>query len=574
MKHPYLQEIQKSRQMIGSFAGYDHNLRIQENEFYDMQNMSSDQFPLLGPRNKRGRVRELTKPNGLFSHVKLCWVDGTEFWYGGSKITGFTLQDNKKTFVAMGALIVIFPDKAYYNTADGSFGFLENSVTLASVTATPCLLDGTAITPTVSPAAPAAPSDGDYWVDTSVTPHVLKMWSANMAQWQSVATNYVKISGSGIAGFSEYDAVTISGMPDDALNGSLIVYRVAENAIVVSAMIDAAIEYTGEVTIARVVPDMDYVTESENRLWGCSSANNEIYACVQGDPTNWSRYLGISTDAYAMTVGTPGDFTGAITHLGYVMFFKAGVIHKIYGNRPANYQLTNVICRGIEKGSEKSAVIVNETLYYKSGEDVCAYTGSLPSSISQALGTGKYKNAVAGGIGSKYYINMQDAANNAHMFVFDEVRGMWHREDGVRAEYFAALKDELYFIDTTDKCLYSVGGTLDAVYKDGNAVLESDIESYAETGDIGLEDPDNKWVSKIQLRVVLEKGAWIRVSVQYDKEENIWTPKYDIRATDKRSYYVPIIPYRCDTMRIRIDGTGKWRIYSLAKTLEDGSEMV
>ena len=80
--------------------------------------------------------------------------------------------------------------------------------------------------------------------------------------------------------------------------------------------------------------------------------------------------MGISTDSYAMTVCSGGDFTGACSHLGYVLFFKEDVIHRIYGTKPANYQLTNVESRGVEKGSEKSLVIVNETLYYKSAQDL------------------------------------------------------------------------------------------------------------------------------------------------------------------------------------------------------------
>ncbi len=572
MRYPYLKPIAKSRQMIGSFGGYDHSLRIADNEWYETENTSTDWFPLLGPRKPRGRVRQLTKPNGLFAHVGLAWVDGTEFWFRGQRVEGFALADSPKTFVGMGARILIWPDKAYYNTADGTYGYLENRITLTEVQAYPCMLDGTEITPTVSITAPDEPQDGDYWVDTSVDPHVLRFWSESMQQWQSVATNYVKITGEGLAGFEEYDAVTIAGMPDDALNGTFLVYRIGTNSIVVSTMIDQAIEHTGSVTISRDIPDLDYITESENRLWGCNSETNEIYACALGDPKNWRRYMNSSTDSYAVTVGSPGEFTGAVTHLGYVMFFKKDVIHRIYGSRPANYQLTNVHCRGVEKGSEKSTVIVNETLYYKSGEDVCTFTGALPSSISEALGNVSYQNAVAGGVGSKYYINMQDDQGTAHMFAFDEVRGIWHREDGVRTSYFAAFGEELYFINEADSCLYSVNGTLDETYTDEQAVLEPNVQAYAITGDIGLDDPDRKRVSKIQLRVVVENGASIRVFVQYDNETE-WDQRFEITAAEKNAYYIPIIPRRADTMRIKIEGTGQWRIYSIAKTVEDGSEM-
>lgn len=572
MKHAYLNEIPKNRQMIGSFAGYNHNPRIEDNEFFDMQNMSGDLFPLLAPRALRGRVRQMTKPNGLFAHNALAWVDGTEFWYNGARVEGFEIEDSKKTFVSIGAYIVIFPDKMYYNTEDGTFGSLEQTIALSSVTVAPCQLDGAEITPTVSASAPEPAVDGDLWVDTSVTPHVLRTYTAG--EWRSVQTTYVKIIGEGISGFSEYDAVTIDGMPNETLNGTFVVYRIAENSIVISAMIDQAETVSGNIFIKRNVPDMDYVTENENRLWGCSSSTHEIYACVQGDPKNWNRFLGISTDSYRVTVGSTGDFTGAITHLGYVMFFKEDVIHRIYGSKPSNYQLTNVNCRGIEKGSEKSMVIVNETLYYKSRQDVCAFSGSLPASISQALGNVKYKNASAGQVGSKYYISMTDETGVDHLFVYDEVRGLWHREDNVKAEYFASFNDELYFIDERDRCLYSVSGRLNDTYTDAEAETEARVSSQAITGDIGLDSPDHKYVSKIQVRMVVDAGARIEVYVQYDKETEAWTKKYEIAPTMKTSCYIPIIPRRCDTMRMKIVGEGMYKIYSICKTIENGSEML
>ena len=131
-------------------------------------------------------------------------------------------------------------------------------------------------------------------------------------------------------------------------------------------------------------------------MWGCSSSKHEIYACKQGDPKNWHVFMSIATDSYTATVGSDGDFTGACTHLGYVCFFKEDMLHQVSGNYPSNYTITDLRCRGVEKGSEKSMAVVNEVLYYKSRSAICAYDGSLPGSISAALGDVRYKNAVGG----------------------------------------------------------------------------------------------------------------------------------------------------------------------------------
>lgn len=563
----------KNREMIGQFGGYNHNLRIPNNDFWDMENMSSDAYPLITPREPRGIVRTFTKPNGLFAHERLCWIDGTDFYYDG-EIRG-TVEDSPKQLVGMGAYILIWPDKKYFNTSTGEFGSLANSVTTSgTVSITLTRLDGTAYTDyTVSDTAPANPEDGDLWIDTSESPHVLKQFSTSYGMWSSIPTTYVKIAAAGIGeGFAEYDGVTISGMENEALNGEFILYGAADDYIIVTAIIDAVATQSGAVVVERKIPDMDYVTESNNRVWGCSSANHEIYACVLGDPKNWYRYLGVATDSYAVTVGTPGDFTGCITHLGYVLFFKEDVIHKIYGNKPSNYQLTDTISRGVEKGSEKSLVIVNETLYYKSRQDVCAFNSALPASISEQLGEVQYHDAVAGARGSKYFISMRDEKNVPAMFVYDESRGLWHKEDKVYASYFAALGSELYFINADDNCLYSVGGTLEP-YADNTAGIENQIRWYVQTGDIGLDSPDNKYISKLQVRLDVNAKSLVRIELQYDQDYDNWEEKYRTSINNRRSFTVPIIPRRCDTMRMRISGYGDCVIYSIAKTIEQGSEM-
>ena len=85
-----------------------------------MRNLTSDYFPLLASRPRRMLFKTLTAPGGLFCWDKLCWVDGTTFYYNGE--SKGTVTAGPKTFTALGAYIVIFPDKAYYNTAADEFG--------------------------------------------------------------------------------------------------------------------------------------------------------------------------------------------------------------------------------------------------------------------------------------------------------------------------------------------------------------------------------------------------------------------------------------------------------------------
>ena len=89
--------------------------------------------------------------------------------------------------------------------------------------------------------APEEPKNGDYWMDTSVKPHVLKQFSSSSGMWASVPTVYVKIASSGLGkNFEQYDGVTISGCEDESFNGDFIVFDRGEDYLLVTAVLDMA----------------------------------------------------------------------------------------------------------------------------------------------------------------------------------------------------------------------------------------------------------------------------------------------------------------------------------------------
>ena len=73
--------------------------------------------------------------------------------------------------------------------------------------------------------------------------------------------------------------------------------------------------------------------------------------------------MGISTDSWVGSVGTDGQFTGAITHLGYPLFFKETVLHKVYISQNGAHSIQDTACRGVQSGCGDSLAIVNEVLY-------------------------------------------------------------------------------------------------------------------------------------------------------------------------------------------------------------------
>lgn len=594
MQYPKLTEIGRSRQMVDTFLGYNHNLRIGDGEFYDMQNLSSDRYPVLSPRRKRGIYASPANAQGLIAKDTLCYIDGEFFVADGYRIDlglSEAAADCPKRLVSMGAYVIILPDKKYINTADiTDYGNIEASVTTAgSVTFTLCRITGDTLSPDYTQeGTPEDPVDGQLWLDTSASPNSLKQWSDMDGMWVSIATTYIKIAATGIgAAFQEGDGVTISGLAgktltgsdgealtnDDisAIDGNYIVQAKGDDYIVIIGLLAQTAVITNPVTVARRMPNMDFVIESENRLWGCRYGTalsgevvNEIYASKLGDFRNWNCFAGISTDSYIASVGTDGHFTGAVNHLGYPLFFKENCLHKVYGSYPAAYQIQTINCRGVQRGSEESLATVNEVLFYKSRTGVCAYDGSLPSDISAVFGGDAYGKAVAGAHGNKYYISMESSTGGYVLMVYDTSRGLWHKEDSTRALAWCSARNELYYIDYADGKIKTVLGS--------GTPSSGKVPWMAETGILGTDSPDNKYVSKLTLRLSMEPGAAMDILIDYDSR-GMWQKVCSLACTALRSYTVPIRLRRCDHFRLKLQGQGDVRVFSMVKTIEDGSDV-
>lgn len=622
MKLPTQNELPTTRDLVDVFGGYNHNLRIGNGEFYDMKNLTSSYYPLLSPRSKRGNVKtgwyedpdvgdgayHPLNPQGFIAKDTLSYVADGDIFINERNI-GDTKMDLgvdcstcpnisacgrerenhtlcQKTLISMGAYIIIMPDKKYINTADlNDCGNIEATVTTTNeVTFELCKLDGTDFGErVVSPTAPEITEEmieaykkgeGDLplWLDTSGEVHSLKMYAVTTDQWTSVATTYIKISSPGIGKpFEVEDAVTISGITEDRvtdLNNTMVIWDKGDDYIVVTGILDNVVSQEDSITITRRMPIMDFIIESNNRLWGCRYGTdingnivNEIYASKLGDFKNWYSFSGLSTDSYVVTVGTDGQFTGAITHMGYPIFFKENHMHKIYGYYPANYQVQTTDCRGVQKGCSKSLAIVNEVLFYKSPTSICAYDGSLPVEISSALGDVNYYDAAAGVMGNKYYISML-GGGKWNLFVYDTKKGLWHKEDNTHATQFCTCNNNLYCIE---------GDTIKEIVTTGISEEES-VEWMAETGIMGVDDPDKKYISRIDVRLSLEVGTRVIFMIEYDSL-GTWEHLFTMTGTTLRSFSIPIRPKRCDHLRLRIEGSGDAKIYSISKTIEQGSEV-
>jgi hypothetical protein len=621
-KMPQLQNGAKQKKMTTTFMGYNHHEIIEDGEMYDMKNLSGDLYPLMAQRRKRvtasfahGNVDDpLTGING---RDQLTFILGTDVYYNFTKVTGLTVSDDPsmcpKKIVNFGAYVCIWPDKKYFNTIQlTDCGNIDRlfSASGQNVGISLCRADGTDYDMTqitVSATEPSDPTNGKLWIDQSGDEDILRQYSSAYGDWIEVATTFLKISASGIGtGLNIYDAVTISGMEAQStasdkvkaqvsdLNASKIVYAGGVNYIVVVGLLSATITALKSGTTVRVdrkVPDMDWIVESNNRLWGCrygwvnGQVVNEIRASALGDFRNWERFLGNSQDSYTANVGTDGAFTGAVVQKSYPVFFKENCIHQVNGQMPSNFSISTTMCRGVQRGSGRSVVVVNETAYYKSRTDIMMFDGSMPVSVSAQLGDILYSDARAGAVGSKYYISMKDANENWTLFTYDTEKGVWYKEDDFHALGFGRVGDELYAVNEDNNTLVGMTGNVgEADPSNPMWDWEDDFDWEAVFGIQGAEygrgqygskvraDTDgSRYMSRFDIRMWLGDNSKARLWIQYNDGE--WQDKGEIPNNHRmRSFVLPVVPIRCDHLRFKLTGTGSFRVYSISRILEVGSD--
>ena len=593
-----IEDDNNTREMISAWKGYNHNYVIDDGEFYDMENLSSDNYPVLTPRDKRALlVDDATVRGIIITDNNLTYLDGNVLHYGTSHtydLSEWFLQEDgtydtsDQTLVRFGAYIIAFPSGVYVNVTDGTTGSITQVYKAPlgiTITFSVCGLTGDELQNLVADkTAPVSPSNGDYWLNTTDGEQGLYIWSGTQGSWQAVATCYIKITVPGgklTEQFSSDDALYMNTPISDINSGSLI-KAMGDDYIVVVGFLDEA--QTSEITDAgwtlelkRKLPELDMVCVSNNRIWGCHYGNdyegnvtNEIYASRLGDFKNWYTYAGVATDSYALSVGEPGEWTGCISFQGYPTFFKENCVMKIYGSYPEQYQLVTHTCRGVQRGSEKSLAVVNEYLVYKSVSDICVYDGSSPSSISDDLGRNThYYNAVAAGCLGKYYVSMEDYAGRCLNVVYDMERGYWTKNDAkVRYSQFTQSESGQIY-GTNGKRIFGIGVNDNIIFH-SQLPFEDEVFWSAETGDMGFDQPDYKYVNNLNIRAYLPFKSELTVQIRVDDEA--WQDLGTYRGTGQTKLIdIYRFPDRCDHYKLKLSGHGNARIYSLTRTYETTS---
>lgn len=120
----------KSKKYVVSFKGLNYGEGYEEGEFSDAKNISLDEFPCLTQRSGRGKEDvEAGKYRGgecvLYKdgeHGGLFVIADNKLFRNNDEITDFIVERSNRQMVGIGNYVVIFPERYYYNVADGTSG--------------------------------------------------------------------------------------------------------------------------------------------------------------------------------------------------------------------------------------------------------------------------------------------------------------------------------------------------------------------------------------------------------------------------------------------------------------------
>ena len=605
--------VKNTRDLLRAFGGLNETYGCTEAEYSGGMNFSARDFPALSTRLPRRRLQELAGLNGMYHLNGLLTVCGQDLVYTPDEAPAQpvtvknSVADSRKTMVGIGTKILIFPDKVAFDTADGSAAPLGAAWEAGSLSVSFAPCDASGKTYEVKDKGtkePEHPQDGQLFLKLNEpdkpysAENTLEVYSEASGNWTVIPLDYCLVTAEGIgAEFRVWDTVTLTGTGAEqagqwaGLDGDRIVYGVTETTLRLradpggehfygrlvhngSSAVWVSMDGTQReeyfpaegVKAERRVPDLEYLTECDNRVWGCSSSENVIYACKLGDPTNWFSYRGIAADSYAVTVGSDGAFTGAATCMGYALFFKENTLHKLYGSKPSDFQLSSLRCRGVAKGAARSLCVINETLYYLSPDGVMAWDGSIPNKVSTALDPARLRNvksALGGALDGRYYLHLVRGSGEAQavrLLVYDTERGLWQEEDVCSYE-MAGSGGQLYLWD--GKAIWAADADREENWQQAGGI-EDGVSFELVSGNIGLDSPEELYLSRLTLRLEAEVKSRIEVAVSYDS--GAWETLAQLTADGRRCFDVPFVPRRCGSLRFRLKGRGQLTLRSLTRT--------
>lgn len=505
---PY--DLRPNKVDIVQMRGINWSDALKDGDLRDSLNVSARRWPYITTRKGRVKKDPYKNATAMTAWGKLVVVQGTSLLYDGKKIG--TVTAGQKQFAVINTKMVIWPDKVYLDI---------NSKKIKPLAAT-------------------------------VTGSKAKFTKNKMtvSGWTDLTTL-----------FKAGDGVTLSGCVTQSANNKDFVIKAvtAKEITVADNTFTEATETSTSIKIERKIPDLDFICESENRLWGCNSTTQTLYASALGDPTNFYVYEGLSTDSYTLAVGTDGKFTGCCKLSTSVLFWKETKLHKMLGGYPAEYSMYTYELEGLQDGCHKSQQVINDTLFYKGPHGVYAYSGGTPTLISENFGEKVFSDAVAGNDGDRYYLSVKDG-DTSRLMVYETKTGIWVLEDETKAVDFARLGRQLYMLD----------GSGNIYLLDGEETPQTQMW-MVQFAPMYETLTGKKAYSRMLMRVELPVGSYVIVKMRCDGKP--WKECGRLIGREVNVTRMRFAANRCDKFELRLEGKGPCAVLGISREFILGSDV-
>lgn len=520
--------IQKRENEIVQFQGLNFTDNYQNGALEAVKRISTERYPYMaGNMYYRKDIGIEKNVVSVFGSSQFIYVHSNGLYRRenptatGKKIgSGYTLTDGEKQFAQVHNFVVVFPDKLVINTTNWSVKAMVQTV---SVTA--------------------------------------KVLNDRLSLGSTANRNKFNIG----------DVVTVSGSSVSDVNGEKTVIGKAGYSLLFGEeyTIPSGQDYVEtDVTVTTKVPDLDFICEYQNRLWGCNSAENTIFCSVQGNPYQLLNFASEYEGSYNVQVSSHGKFTGCCKLGSSVLFFKDDCVHKVLGSFPEEFQVYEYHIKGVRDGCYKSMQTINDILFYVSVDGIYTYNGGSPSCISVPFGDISLDNACAAKSTRYYFLS----ADRTGTLMYDLKTGLWTRDSETYqfkgSAYYASEKyGGTYTLDTdgdiyrelepmTDETISTQGGEWELLFKPFYETVTGSFNRSV----ISFE---HKRYRKLIVRTDSEPETIATFSIKYDDGE--WEDIKTITGRQNRLETVVIPIARCDKLQLRIAGVGRFTLMNIQR---------
>lgn len=530
-KVPY--RVGAKSNVVVTLRGINYSDSYAEGALADSKNITAVRFPYFTTKAAREERTDLMGATSITSWNFLSYVMDNHFYYtknGLDYIDCGEVSEDPKQYAMLYKKLVVWPDKKYLSTDDPEEGLIDMG---ASCSGTGAVID--------------------HYVDS-----------------ENIEYERITVSGWDVDlddVFSVRDSINISGFSTDTNNGYHQIEQITATTMLFAADTMTAETAAGTISLSRDIPDMDFICESGNRLWGCSNSSQTIYCSRLDDPLNFYDYTGEADDSFAIDVSSAGDFTGCVKMSSSVLFFKEQCLHKILGSYNAEFQMMTYTMHGIAAGSHKSAQVINEVLYYLSTDGVYAYNGGSASLISQDLGEKRLKWGVSATDGVNYYLSCYDGDKPLFLTYFGRY-GLWLKEDETRATDMCRVNNDVFLLTNSHRVYKEIGS--DATLPvDFLLQFKPFYETVTGSYNRSAVAFGHKRYGKLIIRTEMSQGTWAAFDIRED--DGLWREVQKlIGATGLSRVVFPI--GRVDKYEIRIRGNGQFTLKNMEREFRVGSD--